>query len=108
MNGYTLTLADASKLCPGRPSTAALWRWARKGLLARNGTRHYLPHVRIGRQLYLSENGLAEFFSALAEADREALAGESTPHSQRSTSSRTEAQREQAIAAARRALEDNN
>ena len=64
-----ITLTQASKLAPGRPSINCIWRWCRKGVIARDGRRLRLEHVRMGGKLYTSAQWLAEFGQALAEAD---------------------------------------
>lgn len=64
-----ITLSQASKLTPGRPSTNCLWRWCRKGVLSRGGTRIRLQHVRIGGKIFTTAAWVAAFGEALAEAD---------------------------------------
>ena len=64
-----LTLTQAAKLAPGRPSINCIWRWCRKGVLARDGQRIRLQHVRIGGKLYTTAEWVAQFGTALAEAD---------------------------------------
>lgn len=64
-----ITLTEATKLAPGRPSVNCIWRWARRGMLARNGERVHLEHVRIGGKLFTTEAWLSQFGQALAEAD---------------------------------------
>jgi hypothetical protein len=64
-----LTLAQAAHLFADPPHPSALWRWCRKGLRARNGELVRLVHVRIGMKLYTTEEAIAEFGLALAEAD---------------------------------------
>ena len=39
-----ITLSQAAKLAPGRPSSNCVWRWCREGVKAASGTR-----VRLGR-----------------------------------------------------------
>lgn len=65
-----LTLADAARLAPGRPTSSATWRWCRKGLKARDGTTIHLKHVRVGRQVYTTAPWLHAFFEAVATADQ--------------------------------------
>jgi hypothetical protein len=67
--GY-ITLTKAAQLAPGRPSTNCLWRWCRRGVLARTGERIRLRHVRVGGKIFTTELWLAEFGRQLAEADR--------------------------------------
>jgi len=64
-----ITLTQAAKLAPGRPSINCLWRWARKGVLARSGRRVRLGHVRIGGKLFTTAAWVSQFGVALAEAD---------------------------------------
>ena len=42
-----ITLTEAAKVAPGRPSTSCLWRWCRKGVISRNGERVRLKHAQI-------------------------------------------------------------
>lgn len=44
-----ITLSQAAKLAPGRPSLNCVWRWCREGVKAAYGTRVRLKHVRIVR-----------------------------------------------------------
>jgi len=64
-----ITLTQAMKLVPGRPSFNCVWRWARKGVLARNGQRVRLEHVRIGGKLFTTAAWVAQFGTVLAQAD---------------------------------------
>ena len=66
-----LTLTQASKICPGRPHSSALWRWIRSGVEARSGQRIRLSHIRVGRTIYTTRTMLDEFFRAVAAADTE-------------------------------------
>ncbi len=43
-----ITLTAAAKMVPSRPSVNCIWRWCRKGVLARGGQRVRMQHVRIG------------------------------------------------------------
>lgn len=52
-----------------RPTRQALFRWARDGLLARDGSRVKLESVRIGRRIGTSREALARFFDAIQQAD---------------------------------------
>jgi hypothetical protein len=65
-----LTLKEAARLAPGKPSASAVWRWCRKGLTARDGSKVYLKHVRVGREVYTSAAWLHAFFEAVATADQ--------------------------------------
>lgn len=64
-----ITLGEASKITPGRPSTNCVWRWCRKGVLARSGERVRLQHVRIGGKIFTTPAWVQQFGKALAEAD---------------------------------------
>ena len=64
-----LTLSQAAGLVPGRPHFATLWRWCRKGVVARNSERVKLRHVRMGGRLLTTRQWLDEFGLALAAAD---------------------------------------
>lgn len=64
-----ITLTEAAKIAPGRPSTNAMWRWCRRGVLSRGGERVRLRHVRVGGQLFTRLEWLEEFGAKLAEAD---------------------------------------
>jgi len=66
-----LTLTEASKIAPGRPSTNCIWRWCRRGVLSRTGERVYLRHVRVGGKIFTTACWMDEFGSRLAEADAE-------------------------------------
>ena len=69
-----IDLKAAAKLVPFKPSPTAVWRWCRKGILARNGKRIYLEHRRYGRRLFTTKAALEAFAKATAEADSEHLA----------------------------------
>ncbi|MCI0630465.1 MAG: DUF1580 domain-containing protein, partial [Phycisphaerales bacterium] len=56
-----ITLVEAAKLSPGRPSVNAVWRWCRRGVRARNGERIRLEHVRAGGRIFTSAAGLGRF-----------------------------------------------
>ncbi|MCC6796668.1 MAG: DUF1580 domain-containing protein [Candidatus Hydrogenedentes bacterium] len=64
-----LTLTNAAKQCPGRPSVNAVWRWCRKGVRSRNGEIIRLDHIRVGGRIFTSAEALNKFFSAVARAD---------------------------------------
>ena len=64
-----ITLAEAAKLAPGRPSASAIWRWARRGIKSRTGVRIKLHHVRAGRRVFTTVADLRRFLAAVAEAD---------------------------------------
>ena len=64
-----ITLSEAAKIAPGRPSTNCLWRWCRRGVLARTGERVRLQHTRVGGKIFTTAQWLDEFGRRLAEAD---------------------------------------
>jgi len=64
-----ITLTNAAKIAPGRPSTNCLWRWCRRGVRARDGQRVRLQHLRIGGKIFTTLGWLEEFGRHLAEAD---------------------------------------
>lgn len=66
-----ITLTDAAKVAPGRPSTNCVWRWCRRGVLSRSGQRIRFNHVRVGGKLFTTAQWVGEFGKALAAADAE-------------------------------------
>lgn len=64
-----ITMTEAAKLAPGRPSTSCVWRWCRRGVKARDGQRVRLEHVRVGGMIYTTAAWLEAFGRALADAD---------------------------------------
>lgn len=66
-----LTLSHAARIAPGRPTPNCIWRWCRRGVLARSGERVRLQHVRIGGKLFTTARWLDEFGRRLADADAE-------------------------------------
>jgi hypothetical protein len=101
-----ITLTQAAKLAPSRPSVNCIWRWARKGVLARGGDRIRLQHVRIGGKLYTTADWLSQFGQQLAEADASYFSIEPAPLSTPQPRRRTDAQREAAIQRAERELKE--
>lgn len=59
-----LTLAQASRLLPGRPSVATLWRWRHRGVGGRR-----LETVVIGGRPYTSKEALQRFARQLGGND---------------------------------------
>lgn len=55
-----LSLAQAARLLPSRPSPTTMWRWCTRGI---RGVR--LRSVKIGRSRMTSEEALQEFVSNL-------------------------------------------
>ena len=66
-----LTLSQAARHAPGKPTPNCLWRWCRKGVLARGGRRVYLYHVRSGSKMYTTAEWVRAFGRELTEADQE-------------------------------------
>lgn len=65
-----LTLSQAARLTPGKTSPNAVWRWCRRGVLARTGQRVHLQHVRLGGKLLTTRRWIDEFGERLADADK--------------------------------------
>jgi len=121
MHGQTLTdehisLTEAAKIAPGRPSTNCIWRWCRRGVLSRGGERVRLQHLRIGGKIFTTARWLEEFGRQLAEADARYFdlcqaaaeaAAASVPRQRRQRRpSQFEEQRRREIAEAERELEE--
>ncbi len=64
-----LTLSQAARVVPSSVSPNCVWRWCRRGVLARTGERIKLQHVRIGGKLFTKAKWIEEFGERLAEAD---------------------------------------
>jgi hypothetical protein len=112
-----ITLTEAAKIAPGRPSTNCIWRWCRRGVKSRNGERVRLQHVRIGGMIYTTPAWLEQFGHTLADADAKyfdlceaaadaAAATEAPRRRRRVSQSRFAEQRREQIEAARRALDE--
>ena len=69
--GEYITLAKAAQLAPGRPSSNCVWRWCRRGVLARSGERVHLRHVRVGGKIFTKSAWVDDFGERLARADAE-------------------------------------
>lgn len=106
-NGY-ITLTQAAKMAPGRPSINCLWRWARKGVLARSGQRVRLQHLRIGGKIFTTEEWVRHFGQALAEADASYFKMDDnvSAASRTSPGTRTPKQRQAAVQRAESELKD--
>jgi hypothetical protein len=46
-----------------------MWRWCRRGVLARTGDRIRLEHVRVGGKLFTRPEWVQDFGHRLAQAD---------------------------------------
>ncbi len=111
-----ISLSEAAKIAPGRPTTNCIWRWCRRGVLSRNGERVRLQHVRVGGKIFTTPRWLEEFGRRLAEADVKyfdlseaaaAAAVSPTPRRRRFRSqSQYEQQRRREIEEAERELEE--
>ncbi len=100
-----ITLTQAAALAPGRPSVNCIWRWCRKGVLARDRSRVRLRHVRIGGKLYTTARWLGEFGQALATADADYFKpDDGRPAATSSPRSRDDEQRRAAVEKAEREL----
>lgn len=64
-----ITLAEGAQHVPGRPTANCLWRWCRRGVLARDGSRIRLQHVRVGGRVMTSVDWIRDFGKRLSEAD---------------------------------------
>ena len=64
-----ITLTEVAKMSPGRPTANCVWCWCRRGVLARNGERVRLEHVRLGGRIFTTRRWVDEFGRGLAEAD---------------------------------------
>lgn len=64
-----VTLSQAARVAPGGISPNCVWRWCRRGVLARTGERVRLEHIRVGGKLYTTPRWIEEFGRRLAEAD---------------------------------------
>jgi hypothetical protein len=102
-----ITLHKAAKLVPGGTSANAIWRWCRKGVLARDGQRVRLQHVRIGGKLYTTELWLTQFGQLLADADASYFRMDTGPtRPQPAPHPRTDSQRQAAVERAERELQE--
>ena len=64
-----LTMAQAARIAPNKPSPQTPWRWARQGVKARSGEWVRLRCARVGGRVYTTAEWLHQFFDDLAEAD---------------------------------------
>ncbi len=77
-------LGQAARLIPGNPSANCVWRWCRKGVKSRDGTRIHLQHARWGAKVMTRPEWVMAFGAALAAADQKFFtardsAGENLP-----------------------------
>ena len=82
-NCEILSLEGVAKAIPAvdgrQPHLASVWRWCRKGLMARNGQRIHLRHTRIGRRVVVPADAVVEFLDALSVADAAYFADAAAP-----------------------------
>jgi hypothetical protein len=64
-----IPLTEGAQHVPGRPTANCLWRWCRRGVLARDGSRIRLEHVRVGGRVMTSVEWIREFGQRLSAAD---------------------------------------
>ncbi len=103
-----LTVAQAARLIPGKPHPSAVWRWCRRGIVARNGVRIRMRHGRAGCRIFTTREWMSAYFEALAQADCEALDSEQrapAPIQRRRGRPRSAAERERAIRQAEEELD---
>jgi len=61
MSDQYLTLTEAAKVAPGRPTRNQLWRWASQGVRCRDGTSLYLYAIQPGREILTTPQAVVEF-----------------------------------------------
>lgn len=66
-NDELLTLAQACRLLPRKPSPATLWRWRKVGVLV-NGQRIRLECIRVGGKWHTTRKAFSEFVRSQTEA----------------------------------------
>lgn len=84
-NEQRITLKNARRRIPGRPSYETVWRWCRHG---RQGVR--LEYLRVGRAMYTSVEALERFFQRVTAVDM----GEPLPEFDTSNPAHEQAERE--------------
>ena len=97
-----ISLSQASRLLPSKPSPSTVWRWGREGVPVGESERIHLKVWRYGRRVYTTRDALAEFGRAVADADlqRFGTAPETAPLSGSATSSARDEQRRDSAAEA--------
>jgi hypothetical protein len=68
---HLLSMTDATKLLPGRPNVATLWRWRTAGCRG-----HRLETILFGGRRYTSREAIARF---LAQINGEPITSGETP-----------------------------
>lgn len=66
-NEALLTLGQACRILPSKPSPATLWRWRTRGVLIRD-KRFKLECVRVGRKWYTTASAFADFLQRQTNA----------------------------------------
>lgn len=66
-NDELLTLAEACRLLPRKPSPATCWRWRKVGVLV-NGQRIRLECIRVGGKWHTTRKAFSEFLRCQTEA----------------------------------------
>lgn len=64
-----ISLTQAAQSVPGRTTSNCVWRWCRTGVLARNGDRVRLEHVRVGGKIFTRRVWLEAFLKGIAQLD---------------------------------------
>jgi hypothetical protein len=59
-----ISMTQAAKLAPGRPSATTVWRWAMRGVKLRSGDRLHMQSVRFGGKVFTTVAWLTEFGAA--------------------------------------------
>ena len=95
MEQQYLTLGEAAKTLPTRPSTQTLFRWTQKGC---RGVK--LESLRFGRRIVVTPEALDKFARELAEAWNSDRPQSPTGNERKSKRTRTPQEREKAIQAA--------
>lgn len=98
---HFIDLSEAARRLPSRPHTCSVWRWCRRGVKARDGSRVYLQHRRIGGKVWTTAEWIDAFSAELTRRDQEHFAEADAEHAIITTTpTRTATQRERSIARA--------
>jgi hypothetical protein len=101
-----IRMHQAAKLVPGGTSANCIWRWCRKGVVARNGERVRLQHVRIGGKLFTKADWLAQFGQFLADADANYFRLDNSAQPMPQPPKQTDSQHQAAVERAERDLKE--
>lgn len=100
MTDTLMSLSEAARTLPHRPTPSTLWRWCRKGIKG-----IHLEYLRLGGRIFVEPEALRRFGLAVAAAYNDDLPdAQAPPATHRGTRRRTPAEREEAAAAAVRKL----